>query len=165
MALFKKKREAPVNPYYDEMNLQPTEQKADGAAASGVQTQAPANPMPAENGAVKKSTEIPLIPLPNIKVPDINLQPTRSAGISVLDALRMESNSKSIAFIKMSDFKKVLDDIKDLERRVMLSQADLESYSRSLDTQREYVKNYNVLIQDMHKMIERMSAYLSNVEE
>ncbi len=165
MALFKKKREAPINPYYDEMNLQPTEQKADGIAANGVQTPAPSSPIPAENDAAKKSTEIPLIPLPNIKVPDINLQPTRSAGLSVLDALRMESNSKSIAFIKMSDFKKVLDDIKDLERRVMLSQADLESYSRLLDTQREYVKNYNILIQDMHRMIERMSAYLSNVEE
>jgi uncharacterized protein YhaN len=65
----------------------------------------------------------------------------------------------------MSDFKKVLDDIKELEGRITQSQADLESYTRALDTQREYIKNYNLLVQDMRKMIERMSAYLSNVEE
>ncbi len=83
----------------------------------------------------------------------------------MLDALRLESNSKSVAFIKMSDFKKVLDDIKDLEKRITQSQMDLENYSRVLNTQKDYIKNYNLLVQDMRKMIERMSAYLSNVEE
>ena len=169
MALFKKKKEEPVNPYYKESNLKPvaSENAAQNAntanmsaenAKNGQEMQI--NPQPPKQGY-----SIPLIPMPNVKVPDINLQPVRSAGISVLDALRMESNSKSIAFIKMSDFKKVLDDIKELEKRITQSQADLENYSRALDTQRDYVKNYNLLIQDMRKMIERMSTYLSNVEE
>ena len=166
MALFKKKKEEPVNPYYNKSNLKPiapentnlgSQTPNDGNANS---QQAPVNPVPE-----KQHYSIPLIPVTNVKIPDINLQPVRSAGISVLDALRLESNSKSIAFIKMSDFKKVLDDIKELESRITQSQADLESYTRALDTQREYVKNYNLLIQDMRKMIERMSAYLSNVEE
>ena len=168
MALFKKKKEEPVNPYYKESNLKPV---APENTAQNINQQAQ---QPAQNAVnqqaqtekqQKASHSIPLIPVPSVKIPDINLQPARSAGISVLDALRLESNSKSIAFIKMSDFKKVLDDIKELEKRITQSQADLESYSRALDTQREYVKNYNLLIQDMRKMVERMSAYLSNVEE
>ena len=166
MALFKKKKEEPVNPYYNKSNLKPIapentnlgSQTPNDSNANGQQV--PVNPMPE-----KQHYSIPLIPVTNVKIPDINLQPVRSAGISVLDALRLESNSKSIAFIKMSDFKKVLDDIKELEGRITQSQADLESYTRALDTQREYIKNYNLLVQDMRKMIERMSAYLSNVEE
>ncbi|MCL4373108.1 hypothetical protein M1384_03540 [Candidatus Parvarchaeota archaeon] len=169
MALFKKKKEEPVNPYYNESNLKPV---APESTTQNVNQQEAAQP--AQNSVTqpvqteqqqKASHSIPLIPVPSVKIPDINLQPVRSAGISVLDALRLESNSKSIAFIKMSDFKKVLDDIKELEKRITQSQADLESYSRALDTQREYVKNYNLLIQDMRKMVERMSTYLSNVEE
>jgi hypothetical protein len=162
MALFKKKKEEPVNPYYNENNLKPV--APENAAPANQQTAAkPAQNAPAQQQ--KQSYSIPLIPVPSVKIPDINLQPARSAGISVLDALRLESNSKSIAFIKMSDFKKVLDDIKELEKRITQSQVDLENYSRALDTQREYVKNYNLLIQDMRKMMERLSTYLSNVEE
>ena len=168
MALFKKKKEEPVNPYYKESNLKPVAPENNNL--EGNEQNNAANPagnpqMAADNVNQKQRYSIPLIPVPSVKIPDINLQPVRSAGISVLDALRLESNSKSIAFIKMSDFKKVLDDIKELESRITQSQADLESYTRALDTQREYVKNYNLLIQDMRKMIERMSAYLSNVEE
>ena len=169
MVLFKKKKEEPVNPYYKESNLKPVEPE-NTAQEVNQQVAQPAaqNPVNQEiqtEQQQKSSHTIPLIPVPSVKIPDINLQPVRSAGISVLDALRLESNSKSIAFIKMSDFKKVLDDIKELEKRITQSQADLESYSKALETQREYVKNYNLLIQDMRKMIERMSAYLSNVEE
>ncbi len=171
MALFKKKKEKPLNPYYNEANLKPIAATAPQNNNSGQTTDAnptAVNPntvtqKPQENE--KKGVSIPLIPVPNVKVPDINLQPVRSAGISVLDALRLESSSKSIAFIKMSDFKRILDDIKELEKRITQSQADLENYSRELDKQREYVKNYNQLIQEMHKMIERMSTYLSNVED
>ncbi len=170
MALFKKKKEEPINPYYNESNLKPV---APEPAPKEVNQQAEVQPsqdvsnqqVQTEQKQEKPNYSIPLIPVPNVKIPDINLQPVRSAGISVLDALRLESNSKSIAFIKMSDFKKVLDDIKELEKRITQSQADLENYSKALETQREYVKNYNLLIQDMRKMIERMSAYLSNVEE
>ncbi len=162
MALFKKKKETPVNPYYNAANLKPVAETQPAPEPSPVDNQKMAEIRPPEE---KKGTTIPLIPVPNVKISDINLQPSRSAGISVLDALRLESNSKSIAFIKMSDFKKVLDDIKELEKRITQSQADLDSYSRTLDSQKEYVKNYNNLIQDMHKMVERMSAYLSNVED
>lgn len=171
MALFKKKKGEPVNPYYNETNLKPIAQPVNPPEQNVPDNQANAliqqnlQIQPQNGKPEKKSNSIPLIPVPNVKVPDINLQPVRSAGISVLDALRLESSSKSIAFIKMSDFKKVLDDIKELEKRITQSQVDLENYSRTLDTQREYVRNYNQLIQDMHKMVERMSAYLSNVED
>ena len=164
MALFKKKKEETVNPYYQESSLKPISQQDGRPAAASAQNDQGV-PQAAPQAQQKDVFSIPLIPVPNVKISDINLQPLRSGGISVLDALRLESNSRSIAFIKMSDFKKVLDDIKDLEKRITQSQADLQNFSRVLDTQREYVKNYNVLIQDMKKMIERMSAYLSNVEE
>ncbi|MCL4396832.1 hypothetical protein M1494_00600 [Candidatus Parvarchaeota archaeon] len=169
MALFKKKKEEPVNPYYKESNLKPVapENTAQNVNPQNTSAQNTATQSQVQAGQQpqKPAYSIPLIPVPSVKIPDINLQPVRSGGISVLDALRLESNSKSIAFIKMSDFKKVLDDIKELEKRITQSQTDLENYSRALDTQREYVKNYNLLIQDMRKMVERMSAYLSNVEE
>jgi hypothetical protein len=164
MALFKKKKEEPVNPYYQESSLKPIAQQTQPAVNQPVnESSAQTNQNVQETQ--KKGGSIPLIPVPNVKIQNINLEPVRNAGISVLDALRLESNSKSIAFIKMSDFKKVLDDIKELEKRITQSQVDLENYSRALDAQREYVRNYNSLIQDMRKMIERMSAYLSNVEE
>ncbi len=164
MALFKKKKDEPVNPYYNESNLKPISQPSPADNNTNASMQVQQQPAPAQE---KKQTgfSIPLIPVPNVKIPDINLQPLRTGGISVLDALRLESNSKSVAFIKMSDFKKVLDDIKDLEKRITQSQMDLENYSRVLNTQKDYIKNYNLLVQDMRKMIERMSAYLSNVEE
>ena len=169
MALFKKKKEEPVNPYYKESNLKPVapENTAQNVNPQNTSAQNTATQSQVQAGQQpqKPAYSIPLIPVPSVKIPDINLQPVRSGGISVLDALRLESNSKSIAFIKMSDFKKVLDDIKELEKRITQSQTDLENYSRALDTQREYVKNYNLLVQDMRKMVERMSAYLSNVEE
>ena len=172
MALFKKKKEEPVNPYYQESNLRPVAPENPPQNANqqnAVQQPAVQNTaeqqVQANTQQQKQNYSIPLIPVPSVKIPDINLPPVRSAGISVLDALRLESNSKSIAFIKMSDFKKVLDDIKELEKRITQSQVDLENYSKALDTQREYVKNYNLLIQDMRKMMERMSTYLSNVEE
>ena len=167
MALFKKKKEEPVNPYYKESNLK---QVAPESTAQEVNQQAQ---QPVQNAANQQQTEqqqkpshsIPLIPVPSLKISDIDLQPVRSEGISVLDALRLESNSKSIAFIKMSDFKRALDDIKELEKRITQAQADLESYSKAVDVQKEYVENYNTLIQDMRKMVERLSTYLSNVEE
>ncbi len=158
MALFKKKKETPVNPYYNPTNLK--------AATPQPETSKPIedSQIPTINKPAK-ITSIPLISVPKIKISDINLQPAKTAGISVLDALRMESSSKSTAFIRMNDFKKVLDDIKELEKRIAKSQADLEEYSKALELQKEYVKNYNLLVQDMRKMIERMSTYLSNVEE
>jgi hypothetical protein len=171
MALFKKKKEEPINPYYKESNLKPitpenTAQNINPQNTAVQTAENAANQQVQPNQQQQKPAySIPLIPVPSVKIPDINLQPVRSAGISVLDALRLESNSKSIAFIKMNDFKKVLDDIKELEKRITQSQADLEDYSRTLDTQREYVKTYNLLIQDMRKMVERMSNYLSNVED
>ncbi|MGC8533856.1 MAG: hypothetical protein ACP5MV_04505 [Candidatus Parvarchaeum sp.] len=172
MALFKKKKEEPVNPYYQESNLRPVapenpapEVNQQNTAPQPAAQNTAEQPAASNQQPQKQNYTIPLIPVPSVKIPDVNLQPVRSAGISVLDALRLESNSKSIAFIKMSDFKKVLDDIKELEKRVTQSQIDLENYSKALDTQREYVKNYNLLIQDMRKMMERMSTYLSNVED
>ena len=53
-------------------------------------------PMPLSNS--------PSLPVPSVKIPDINLQPVRSAGISVLDALRLESNSDPISVLREKGF-------------------------------------------------------------
>ncbi len=161
MSLFKKKTEEKENPYYSKSGMKKEELAAKQPATPAAQM--PAKPIAPEQ---PKEFSIPLIPTPPPIVPQrMDLEPISSAGMSVMDALRLETNPKSIAYIKLSDFKKVLEDIKNLEKRLIESQSDLDKASRILDSQKEYIRNYNNVVQDIRKMVDKLSVYLSNVEE
>ena len=148
--LFKKKKEVPANPYYNK----------DTAA----QQQEP--PKPAVQQEISVNTQIPLVPIPSsIGQISGDFNPIRLEGISTIDALRLEAGSKSFAFVKLSDFKDILDDIKSLEKRIEQSREDLESFSTALKRQEEYIKRYNEMNSDLKKMIDRISASLSDIQE
>ncbi len=170
MALFKKKQGAKENPYYNAPAVQreavnPQQPQVQPPAAAP-QPIAVTNPTKPQQPEAPNDFSIPLIPTPPpISTTNMELEPMQAGGIGTIDALRLESNPRSIAYIKLSDFKKVLDDIKNLEKRLMESEADLERFSRILESQKEYVKNYNTIIQDIKGMVDKLSAYLTNVEE
>ena len=155
--LFKKKKEVPANPYYEEK----AEEKAGPAPQSNQQPQQVVhqNPQPAPS-------TIPLVPIPP-PIQDVSgdLQPIKLGGINTIDALRLEAGSKSFAFVKLSDFKDILDDIKALEKRIAQSREDLEAFSATLKKQEDYIRRYNEMNSDLKKMIDRISSSLSDIQE
>lgn len=147
--LFKKKNEKPANPYY---NSEPPAQQEP--------------PKSVAQQEVLVNTQIPLVPIPpSVGQISGDFNPIKLGGISTIDALRLEAGSKSFAFVKLSDFKDILDDIKALEKRIERSREDLEAFSTALKRQEEYIKRYNEMNSDLKKMIDRISSSLSDIQE
>ena len=147
MLFGKKKDAAPKNPYYNNDDAKP--------AAPVVAQQPPAPAMPQtqnSQGNTGSSTPfpVPLLPTPEpINLPNMQPELMRSGGgLSALDIMKIGSETKSFAFVKLSDFKRILDDIKMLETKIGDSQGDLEEFSKIVKEQEEYLDRYAMVIKD-----------------
>ena len=150
--LFGKKKATPANPYY------PSGAKATAPAASAQQ-------QPVQNVETPQFP-VPLLPTPEpISIPNIRSESLRNGGISALDMIRMGGETKSFAFVKLSDFKRILDDIKALESKINESQEDLDEFSKVLKQQEEYLARYSTVIRDLRRTIDEIAASLSHVED
>jgi hypothetical protein len=158
--LFGKKKEAPANPYFNAVK---------GADKPPAQSPVPAQPeQRIENPPVQSPQRgvpfpIPLLPTPEpIVTPNIELEPMKMHVD--IDAIRM-STGKPTAFIKLSDFKRVVDDIKNLEEQIAQSQNDLKEIYRHIDEQSAAVRNYEIMLSSLKRMMQDISISLANVEE
>jgi hypothetical protein len=153
--LFGKKKTAPENPYYDASNpaSQPQQPATDQMVPTTTQ---PEGQFP-----------VPLLPAPEpITLPNMKIEPIRMGGnVSALDIMKMSTETKSFAFVKLSDFKRILDDIKALESRMNESQDDLEEFSKLLKEQEDYLNRYSSVIKDLKRTIEEIASSLSRVED
>ena len=158
--LFGKKKDAALkNPYYNNDDAKP----ATPVAAQ----QPPAPTMPQGNTGSSTPFPVPLLPTPEpINLPNIQPELIRSGGgLSALDIMKMGSETKSFAFVKLSDFKRILDDIKMLETKISDSQGDLEEFSKIVKEQEEYLDRYAMVIKDLKRTIDEISSSLSRVED
>ncbi len=163
--LFGKKKDAtPANPYYNGGNAQ---------TANPTGTQQPSVPaMPQVKNAQDSMVTttpfpVPLLPTPEpINLPNVQPEPMKTGGgISALDMMKMGTETKSFAFVKLSDFKRILDDIKMLENKIGESQGDLEEFSKVVKEQEEYLNRYATVIRDLRRTIDEISSSLSRVED
>lgn len=167
--LFGKKKEASTNPYYAGSSTTP---------ATPAQVTTPTMPQQAAvaqemNQAAQQTSEgssqfpVPLLPAPEpITLPNIEQAPLRlSTRMSALDIMKMGSETKSFAFVKLSDFKRILDDIKSLENKINNSQDELEEFSKLLKEQEDYLSRYSMVIKDLRRTIDEIASSLSRVED
>ena len=155
MSLFSKKKNAPANPYYS-------------AAPQPAVQQAPQQPNAIDGrDDVPKPFPVPLLPTPEpLTIPNVDTKPFISpTGMKRLDMIRIGAEAKSFAFVKLSDFKRILDDIKTLNTRIMETKDDLENFSKLVKEQEEHIDRYLLVIRDLEKTINEITDSLSNVED
>lgn len=154
--LFGKKKAAPQNPYYSSTNA-----NAQAPAPASQEQTVPTTTEP--NGPFP----VPLLPTPEpIAMPNVKIEPIKPASsMSALDIMRMSTETKAFAFVKLSDFKRILDDIKAIESRMTESQDDLEQFSKILKEQEDYLNRYSGVIRDLKRTIEEIASSLSRVED
>lgn len=138
--LFGKKKEESVNPFYS--NVQP---QAEAPAANTAPFPTPTLPTPE-----------PLAP------PDVSLKPMVSQEQPKATTVPV---GKSIAFIKLSDYKQVLDDIKMLQTQIARSKDDLERLAKLIQDEEATTRNYIALADGLNKIISDLYTSLSNVQE
>ncbi len=164
MLFGKKKGATPANPYYNGDNAKP-------ATPATPQTPSfPALPQAqnAQNNMVPRTPfPVPLLPTPEpINLPNPQPEPIKiSGGLSAFDMMKMGAETKSFAFVKLGDFKRILDDIKMLENKISESQGDLEEFSKVVKEQEEYLNRYATVIRDLRRTISEISSSLSRVED
>ncbi len=160
--LFGKKKQPASNPYYT--NVVTKQGPQDKAAAPSQQ----------QPGQIIGETDqsigpmsVPLLPAPEpINIPNVELEPLKLSGrVSAIDMMRMGSETKAFAFVKLSDFKRIVDDIRSLEKRISESQEDLDEFSKLLKEQDEYLGRYGLVIKDLKKIIEEIASSLSKIED
>jgi hypothetical protein len=157
--LFGKKKATPANPYYS--NGAKT-----AAPATGAQQQTAAQTQQPVQNIETPQFPVPLLPMPEpISIPNIRSEPFKTGSVSALDMIRMGGETKSFAFVKLSDFKRILDDIKALESKISESQEDLDEFSKVLKQQEEYLARYSTVIRDLRRTIDEIAASLSHVED
>ncbi len=154
--LFGKKKTESTNPYYSAgTTKQPTQANPSGDSSVSQQQQTQGQQFP-----------VPLIPTPEpLTLPSVEVSPVKTTRISALDVMKIGSETKSFAFVKLSDFKRILEDIRALEARIAESQNDLEQFSKLLKEQEEYLNGYALVIKDLLKTIDEIASSLSRVED
>ena len=148
--IFGKKKEE-VNPYYNS-----TEN------AQGNQGAAPAqNPAPQADNSSQAPFPTPILPVPeplspatpSIK-PEWESKPVPPVG----------GVASTTAFIRLSDYKQILEDIKALEKQISGSKEELGKLGSILDQERTTLSNYVQLVNDLEKVINDIHASLSNIQ-
>lgn len=157
--LFGKKKNEPKNPYYSS-----EVQKPAAPQAPVQEPQQQKQPISVEHTKQDENAPIPLLPTPEpINLPDV--EPLKLNRVSAVDIMSGINESKAFAFVKLSDFKKILDDIKAMEKRVEDSQEDLEAFSRLLKDEEEYLSRYSMVVKELKRTIEEIATSLSRVED
>ncbi len=155
--LFGKKKNEPKNPYYSG--------EAQQAPAEQVKPQAPTVPVkPAVPVGEAETAPIPLLPTPEpINLPEV--EPLKLGMVSAVDIMSGVGESKAFAFVKLSDFKRILEDIKAMEKRIEDSQEDLEAFSKLLKDEDEYLSRYSMVVKELKRTVEEIASSLSRVED
>ena len=86
-------------------------------------------------------------------------------GMKRLDTIRIGAEAKSFAFVKLSDFKRILDDIKALNTRIIETKDDLENFSKLVKEQEEHIDRYLIVVRELEKTVGEIADSLSNVED
>ncbi|MDP8012498.1 MAG: hypothetical protein RAK22_00135 [Nanoarchaeota archaeon] len=137
--LFGKKKEENVNPFYS--NQQPAQ----------------------DNQAATPPFPTPTLPMPEpLAPPDVSLKPAVSQPQKQDVSVPL---GKSVAFIRLSDYKQVLDDIKTLQTQIARSKDDLERLAKLIQDEQEATKNYIALADGLNKIVSDLYNSLSNVQE
>ena len=155
--LFGKKKTEPKNPYYSG-EAKPATKEQEKPQASSV----PAKP--AVHAGEAETSPIPLLPTPEpINMPEV--EPLKLGRVSAVDIMSGMGESKAFAFVKLSDFKRILDDIKTMEKRIEDSQDDLEAFSKLLKDEEEYLSRYSMIVKELKRTVEEIASSLSRVED
>ncbi|MCL5009750.1 MAG: hypothetical protein M1433_02100, partial [Candidatus Parvarchaeota archaeon] len=123
-----------------------------------------ATPIPVVHTQETGPSPIPLLPTPEpLTLPEV--EPLKLGKVSAVDIMSGAAESKAFAFVKLSDFKRILEDIKAMEKRVEESQEELESFSKLLKDEEEYLGRYSMVVKELKHTIEEITSSLSKVED
>ena len=165
--LFGKKKETPKNPYYNGAAKQ-------AGAAPVVNAQIPppatiAKEMNQQQGTSENTGKfsVPLLPTPEpITLPNVEQMPLKIGGsLNALDIMKLGSETKAFAFVKLSDFKRILDDIRSLESKLNASQDELDDFTKLLKEQEDYLNRYGIVLKELRRTIDEIASSLSHVED
>ena len=153
MLFGKKKVEQPTNPYYSPEQV--AQQQMNAAQAQ----------QPTEEQASKYP--VPLLPVPESLMKDEGGLPQMSMGAPTkispgsIDLI----TPKSFAFVKLSSFKQVLEDIKVLENEISQVEDDLDRFTHIVKEEEDTIRKYNSMIDGLKRTLSDLKGSLSNVEE
>ncbi len=180
MSIFGKKKEAPSNPYNnpDVITQQMQSAQSQQVIQPPLQSQTQ-NPQVQSNQAAISSPvntsvdqqtsqnnppfNVPILPVPEpLNNPNIELTPLKAVSAApIVSSLE----PKAMAFVKLSNFKQVLDDIKELNDKISESQQDLENLSAQVKQQESDIERYRLMLGQLKKTIDDITASLSDVQE
>lgn len=162
MLFGKKKTEQPANPYYN-----PEEQAQQRMSAAQTQN-APQVPDSQQEGSDQSSKyPVPLLPVPESLMKDerglaqMSMGAPSKISASTIDLI----TPKSFAFVKLSSFKQVLEDIKVLENEISQVEGDLDRFTHLVKEEEDTVTKYNSMIDGLKRTLSDLKGSLSNVEE
>jgi hypothetical protein len=67
--------------------------------------------------------------------------------------------------VKLSDFKRILDDIRSLESKLNASQDELDDFTKLLKEQEDYLNRYGIVLKELRRTIDEIASSLSHVED
>ncbi len=152
--LFGKKKKEEKNPYYSEQ-ARPAEAENQAQQQQAIPVVTP------EEG---EAGQIPLLPTPEpIGIPTV--QTLDFGGANVIDATNTIAESKALAFVKLGDFKRILEDIKTTEKRIADSQEDIEAFFKLLRDEEDYINKYSMVIKELKHTVKEIASAISKVED
>lgn len=157
MLFGRKKEKEGTNPYYNSPAAGP-------APRPQPAPQAPSQNQPAQ--AVQDNTPAPF-PTPILPIPE-PLSPAapvlRPMWESRPSGSTIGNVTSTTAFIKLSDYKQILEDIKALEKQVDSSKDELNKLGSILEQEKATLSNYAQLVNNLEKVINDTHASLSNIQ-
>ncbi len=165
MLFGKKKTEQPTNPYYSPEQVAQQQMNAAQSQNAPQQTAPQAAQQPSEDQGSKYP--VPLLPVPESLMKDEKGLPPMSMGTPTkispgsIDLI----TPKSFAFVKLSSFKQVLEDIKVLENEISQVEDDLDRFTHIVKEEEDTIRKYNSMIDGLKRTLSDLKSSLSNVEE
>lgn len=160
---FKKKAPEPAaNPYYNvasQSNAEQQPQLQSQGLPQNVQTLADTQQTNTSNYPV------PLLPVPEpMKISDNNYSSMGSAPKISAGSIDLVT-PKTFAFVKLSSFKQVLDDIKVLQNEISQVADDLDRFNHIIKEEEDTIHKYTSMVEGLKKVLVDLNSSLSNVEE